>query len=75
MKTKLRLYLDSLPRGGGVKMGRALRIGHVYLCQLASGRRRASPEMAARIERYTRGAVSAVDLRPDLARIFRRRDR
>lgn len=38
----------------------------VWLYHIAKGYRRASPEMALRIERATSGAVTRADLRPDL---------
>lgn len=67
----LRNYLDRLPRGGGADLARRLQTTHVYLCQLANGARRASPAMAMRIQQATDGAVTALDLRPDLAELLR----
>lgn len=66
----LRDYLKSLPRGGGAELARALGKPHVYLCQIAAGIRRANPGLSLAIERATNGAVTARELRPDLAEIF-----
>lgn len=41
-----------------------------YLYQLAGSHRCASPQLAGLIETATNGAVTARDLRPDLAAIF-----
>lgn len=41
-----------------------------YFYQLAGGHRCASPQLAGLIENATNGAVTARELRPDLAAIF-----
>lgn len=41
-----------------------------YFYQLAGGHRSASPQLAGLIENATNGAVTARELRPDLAAIF-----
>ena len=46
------------------EVSRAGSVGYLYL--VAGGHRRASPELAKRIERASAGAVKKSDLRPDI---------
>jgi DNA-binding transcriptional regulator YdaS (Cro superfamily) len=43
-----------------------LKITRTWLSLLCSNRRRPSPMLSVAIDKYTRGAVTARDLRPDL---------
>lgn len=64
--TKLRAYLDGLPRGGVAELAGRLEIHPVYLLQLAARQngREPSPQLCVDIERETRGEVSRRDIRP-----------
>ena len=65
--SRLRAYLEGLPRGGTTALAARLGIHAVYLSQLAARQngRQPSPELCVQIERETGGAVARPDLRPD----------
>lgn len=65
-RSPLRSYLDDLPRGALAALARDLEIERVYLSQLLSGYREASPKLCAAIERATGGKVTCEALRPDI---------
>lgn len=44
----------------------ALHANSQYLWQIGTGRRKASPDLANRIERATQGIITRVSLRPDI---------
>lgn len=52
--------------GRRVELARQVRKNRVYLWQVATGRRRASTELAIEIERATAGEVTKESLRPDV---------
>jgi DNA-binding transcriptional regulator YdaS (Cro superfamily) len=62
----LEKYFETKPRGSKTAMARALGISKTWLSLVVSGRRPASPELCVAIERYTKGAVSRRNLRPDV---------
>lgn len=59
-------YFQTLPRGAKTSMCNELKITRTWLSLLCSNRRRPSPMLSVAIDKYTRGAVTARDLRPDL---------
>ena len=63
---QLEKYFEGKPRGTKVAMARALGISKVWLSILIAGTHKASPELCVRIEKYTDGAVSRFNLRPDI---------
>ncbi len=65
---KLSDYLRTLDDAGRTALAAQVsRRGSVgYLYQLAGGHRRASADMAVRLELATKGLVSRAELRPDL---------
>lgn len=62
----LEKYFQNKPRGSKIAMARALGISKTWLSLVISGRQGASPELCVAIERYTKGAVSRRNLRPDV---------
>ena len=65
--TNLRLYLDSLPRGGVSEFAARVGVSPVYLSQLAAeqGGRVPSPALCVVIERESHLKVTRPTLRPD----------
>jgi DNA-binding transcriptional regulator YdaS (Cro superfamily) len=63
---KLRLYLDTLPRGGVSEFATRIGVSPVYLSQLAVEQdgRVPSPALCVVIERESNRAVLRQDLRP-----------
>jgi DNA-binding transcriptional regulator YdaS (Cro superfamily) len=59
-------YFQTLPRGAKTTMCKELAITRTWLSLICSGRRRPSPMLSIAIDKYTRGAVTTRDLRPDL---------
>ena len=64
-------YFLEQPRGAKTQMALALGITKTWLSQVLSGHHRPSPYLAKAIQKYTKGAVTSKDLRPD---IFNRYD-
>lgn len=62
----LRQYFKNEPYGSKKEMAQRLGITQTWLGLLISKARRPSPELAKRIEKMTKGQVTAHDLRPDL---------
>lgn len=62
----LRQYFKNEPYGSKKEMAQRLGITQTWLGLLISKTRRPSPELAKRIEKMTKGQVTAHDLRPDL---------
>jgi DNA-binding transcriptional regulator YdaS (Cro superfamily) len=62
----LRQYFKGEPYGSKKEMAQRLGITQTWLGLLISKTRRPSPELAKRIEKMTKGQVTAHDLRPDL---------
>jgi len=62
----LQEYFADKKRGARVALAQELGITQVWLSQLISGRQVCSPELALKIEKLTEGAVTRMDLRPDL---------
>ena len=59
-------YFATEPRGAKMEMAEYLGISATWLSLLMSGRKRASPLLAIRIEEATQQLVSREELRPDL---------
>jgi len=59
-------YFQTLPRGSKTSMCKELNITRTWLSLLCSNRRRPSPVLSVAIAKYTRNAVPAKELRPDL---------
>lgn len=62
----LQEYFLTRPRGAKVEMSRRLGISKTWLSLVISGREVPSPELAAEIERLTKGKVKRKILRPDI---------
>lgn len=63
---ELAKYMSELPRGGRKRLAIKLGVSASYLSRLASGDRSITAERAIQIEDATNGAVSRVDVRPDI---------
>lgn len=61
---KLKVYLDSIPTIA--RFAEAVGVDLSTVSRWRSGVRVPSPELAARIEEVTHGAVTAEDVRPDV---------
>ena len=59
-------YFATEPRGAKMEMAEYLGISATWLSLLMSGRKRASPLLAIKIEEATQQLVSREELRPDL---------
>lgn len=62
----LEKFFEGKPRGSKLLMAKSLGISKTWLSLVISSRKQASPELCVEIERYTRGAVSRRNLRPDV---------
>lgn len=62
----LKKYFLPLPRGSKMSMARALGISKTWLSLLINGQKSPSAFLSKEIEKYTSGAVTRTDLRPDL---------
>jgi DNA-binding transcriptional regulator YdaS (Cro superfamily) len=62
----LKKYFEDEPYGAKVEFAKHFGITPTWLSLLISGKRRPSPALAKWIERDTRKAVTAKELRPDL---------
>lgn len=62
----LATYVEQLPRGGKKLLAIQLGITASYLSRLISGDRSITAERAIQIEDASNGAVSRVELRPDI---------
>lgn len=62
----LATYVEQLPRGGKKLFAIRLGVTASYLSRLISGDRSITAERAIQIEDVTDGAVSRVELRPDI---------
>lgn len=62
----LKKYFSDEPYGAKVEFARHFGITPTWLSLLISGKRKPSATLAKRIERDTRKAVTAKELRPDL---------
>ena len=67
----LEKFFENKPRGSKIAMARAIGISKTWLSLVISGRASASPELCVLIERYTKGAVSRRNLRPDVFGVIR----
>jgi len=63
MQMTLAEYID-LERGNATRLAAFLGVGSAYVSQIASGYRKASPEMAVKIEKFTT-VVTRKTLRPE----------
>mgnify|MGYP006268199755 CR=1 FL=1 len=59
-------YFATEPRGAKIEMAEYLGITPTWLSLLMSGRKRASPLLAVKIEEATQKLVTREELRPDL---------
>lgn len=59
-------YFATEPRGSKMEMAEYLGITPTWLSLLMSGRKRASPLLAVKIEEATQKLVTRQELRPDL---------
>lgn len=59
-------YFATEPRGSKMEMAEYLGITPTWLSLLMSGRKRASPLLAVKIEEATQKLVTREELRPDL---------
>lgn len=59
-------YFETEPRGAKAEMAEYLKITPTWLALLMRGHKRASPALAARIEKATGGLVTREELRPDI---------
>ena len=59
-------YFLEQPRGAKTKMALTLGITKTWLSQVLRGHHRPSPYLAKAIQKYTKGAVTSKDLRPDI---------
>ena len=62
----LKEYFEKLPRGAKVKMAKELKITKTWLSLVLNNKFNPSPQLAMAIQEYTREAVKAKDLRPDI---------
>jgi DNA-binding transcriptional regulator YdaS (Cro superfamily) len=62
----LATYVEQLPRGGKKLLAIQLGVTASYLSRLISGDRSITAERAIQIEDATEGAVSRLELRPDI---------
>ena len=62
----LKEYFEKLPRGAKVKMAKELKITKTWLSLVLNNKLQPSPQLAMAIQEYTREAVKAKDLRPDI---------
>ena len=62
----LQEYFADKKRGAKDALAKELGITRTWMSQIISGREVCSPELALEIERLTTGAVTRMDLRPDL---------
>ncbi len=62
----LQEYFSKQPRGAKVKMAQTLGVTKNWLSQILSGEKRPSPVLALAISKYTKGAVTKKNLRPDI---------
>lgn len=66
----LREYAASLPPGGQAELARNIGVARTFLYQMIRGIRPVPSLLCKKIELATYGAVTAAELRPDLAAIF-----
>lgn len=66
----LKEYAASLPPGGQAELARQIGVAHTFLYQMIRGIRPVPSQLCRKIELATYGAVTAAELRPDLAAIF-----
>lgn len=59
-------YFATLPRGAKSDMAREIGISQTWMALLIAGTHVPSAEVCVGIERYTNGAVTRKELRPDL---------
>jgi DNA-binding transcriptional regulator YdaS (Cro superfamily) len=62
----LQEYFSKQPRGAKTGMARAVGVTKNWISQLLSGEKRPSPALAIAISKYTKGAVTKKNLRPDI---------
>ena len=59
-------YFRERPRGSKMDLASKLEISKTWLSLLVSRRKHPSDSLATMIEKYTKGAVTRTELRPDL---------
>lgn len=59
-------YFLSTPRGSKGELAKALGVSRTWVSLLISGKGKASPFLAKKIEEFTKGQVTAASLRPDI---------
>jgi len=62
----LKQYFLDKPRGAKADMAAAMGVSRTWLALLISGARMPGAELAVALHRYTDGAVTREELRPDL---------
>ena len=59
-------FFETKPRGAKAEMARKLGLSKTWMSLVISGKKLASPELSAAIERQTKGQVTRKILRPDI---------
>jgi DNA-binding transcriptional regulator YdaS (Cro superfamily) len=59
-------FFATKPRGAKSEMAEAIGVSRTWMALLVAGSQVPSPELAVEIEKYTNGAVTRVELRPDI---------
>jgi DNA-binding transcriptional regulator YdaS (Cro superfamily) len=59
-------FFENKPRGSKLAMANKLGISKTWMSLVISGRVLPSPELSGAIERYTKGQVKRIVLRPDV---------
>jgi len=59
-------FFEPKPRGAKAEMARKLGVSKTWMSLVISGKKLASPELSAAIERQTKGQVTRKILRPDI---------
>ena len=63
---ELKEYFDNQPRGAKKKVADQLGITTIWLGMLIHKRKKASAKLCKELEKYTNGAVTRKDIRPDI---------
>lgn len=59
-------FFATKPRGAKSEMAEAIGVSRTWMALLVAGSQVPSPELCVEIEKYTNGAVTRVELRPDI---------